>query len=151
MSYNPYGKYSLSWWKFWLIVPSDILDCIKRIWDYLPLLWEDRDWDHVYLLHMMRFKIRRMRDHMENHAIVAHSEDHVVEMAQADVLLRNVVDDDPDDEWLTHYYQWDVHIKAFADCKNQPEHMKALDKSIARVERNWRKVWRHLEKHARGW
>lgn len=151
MRYNPYKKYSSYWWKFWLNFPWDILHFVERMYDYAPLLWEDRDWDHAYLLRMMRFKIRRMRVNMEKYAIIAHAEDHVAEMAQADVLLRNVIEEDPDDEWSTHYSQWDSHIKRFTDCKNRREHMKSLNLSRAREERNWQNLWRHLDKYTRGW
>lgn len=34
---------------------------IKRVIAYLPLLWKDQDWDSVYLLDMMKFKLSRMR------------------------------------------------------------------------------------------
>lgn len=151
MTYNPYKKYSSSWWRFWLNLPSDIFAFINRILDYTPLLWEDRDWDHADLLRMIRFKIRRMRKHMEKHAIIAHAEDHVTEMAQADVLLRNIIEEDPDDEWSAHYYQWDAHKKSFRDCKNPQEHTRALMLSQVRTERNWQQLWRHFDKYMRGW
>jgi hypothetical protein len=151
MSYNPYRKYCVRWWKFWLNMPSDVLAFLRRVWDYAPLLWEDRDWDQAYLLRLMRFKIRRMRASMEKCAIMAHTEDVIAEMARADVLLRNVVDEDPDDEWSQHYSQWDSHIKAFKDCKNQREHRKALKLSLVREEKNWHDLWKHLDKYLRGW
>lgn len=151
MAYNPYRKYTPYWWRFWLNLPGDVMDFVMRLRDYAPLLWEDRDWDYAYLLKMMRFKIQRMRSCIEKNNIIAHTEDLVVEMAQADVLLRNVVDEDPDDEWSSHFSQWDTNIRRFKGCKNQREHKKALKLSWEREKRNWHLFWRHLEKHLQGW
>lgn len=33
---------------------------LKKIYDYIPLLWEDEDWDHDYLTKMLRYKLTRM-------------------------------------------------------------------------------------------
>src|SRR5258708_1200808 len=136
MSYNPYKKYSTSWWRFWLQLPRDLVDCVVRVIDYMPLLWDDRDWDYNCALRFLRFKLLRLRKHMEKHAIIAHAEDVIAELARVDVLLRNVIEEDPDDEWLNHYYQWDSHIKAFGDCKNRREHTRTLHLSHSREERN---------------
>lgn len=151
MSYNPYKKYSTSWWRFWLNFPRDIIEFIKRVWDYSPLLWDDRDWDYSCILQLLRFKLLRLRKHMEKYAIIAHAEDVIAELACADVLLRNVIEEDPDDEWSNHYSQWHSHIKAFKDCKNRRKHMRALRLSGVREERNWKNLWQHIEKHCRGW
>lgn len=35
---------------------------LERCFAYLPLLWVDRDWDHAFLLNMMSFKIKRMKE-----------------------------------------------------------------------------------------
>jgi len=151
VSYNPYRKYCGRWWKFWTYVPGDIWDFIVRMWEYAPLLWEDRDYDHAHLLRMMRFKINRMRRHMEKHAIIAHAEDHVAEMAQMDVMLRNVEDEDPDDEWSMHWNQWHMHLKNLNDCKDSVGCQKALRATSRRERRNWHAIWKHLDKYAGGW
>lgn len=151
LSYNPYRKYCSRWWYYWLNLPGDVSSFIGRILDYAPLLWEDRDWDHAYLLRIMRFKIRRMRRHMEHHAIIADAEDHIAEMAQADVLLRNVEDEDPDNEWSMHWAQWHHGDIGLNDCKNPRECAASNKASFERERRNWRKLWRHFEKYAGGW
>jgi hypothetical protein len=151
MSYNPYKKYCSRWWAYWLNMPGDIKDFILRVWDYAPLLWEDRDWDYNCALRLVRFKLRRLRQHMEQHAIIAHAEDVVAELARADVLLRNVVDEDPDEEWSTHYFQWCQHAKSFNDCGNQKEHMRALRQTRMREERNWHTLWAYFDEKMRGW
>lgn len=46
----------------WLDPMINFTDFLKRCWDYIPLLWSDRDWDHAFLLNMMQFKIKRMKE-----------------------------------------------------------------------------------------
>lgn len=151
MSYNPFIKYSSLWWRFWLHLPGDVFCFLVRIWDYAPLLWEDRDWDYAYLLRMMRFKIQRMRKSMERNTVIANAEDYVAETAAIDVLLRNVIDEDPDDEWSMHYDMCDDHTTGFGACKNRLEHGTAFSLSAAREKRNWKALWRHFDKYLLGW
>ena len=37
-----------------------ILRKIGKILSYLPILWADEDWDHSYVLILLRFKLSRM-------------------------------------------------------------------------------------------
>lgn len=151
MSYNPYKKYCSSWWIYWLNLPHDIWFFIRKMWDYAPILWEDMDCDYIYLLRLMRFKIRRMRDLIGEDDFIAHTEDVVAEMAKADVLLRNVVDEDPDDEWSEHYNQFCIYKKITDPCGNEELHLKALRLTALRDKRNWLNLWKYLSKHAQGW
>lgn len=152
MSYNPYQKYSGSWWRFWTNLPSDVWHFVLKMYAYAPLLWDDRDFDHAYLLRMMRFKIRRMRDNMERYAIIAHKEDCVAEMAQADVLLRNVVDEDPDDEWSQHHSQWHCRTELNKPCPQSEKACRAACMaSMRRERRNWHRLWKHFDKYLGGW
>ena len=149
--YNPYKKYCWAWWRFWLNLPGDIWDFICKMRAYAPLLWEDRDWDFNGTMRIMRFKLRRLRDHIDQHAFIAHREDVVAQLAKVDVMLRNVIDEDPDDEWSMHYHQWDAHIRSFKDCKNPKEHKRALKLTWEREQRNWFSLWRYISKNARNW
>lgn len=151
MSYNPYKKYTTHWWRFWLRLPDDIFRFLVRVYTYLPLLWEDRDWDYNYLLRLMRLKIRRMRGSMDVDYHGVHGADRVAEMTKAEVLLRNVIEEDPDDEWERHWNLWHASLKNFKDCKNQKEHRRAAELSAVRQEKNWGILWQYLAKHAQGW
>lgn len=150
MTYNPYKEYCGSWWRYWLNLPGDLCAFVKRVYDYLPLLWEDEDYDFNATLRLMRFKLLRLRRHMEGHKIIAHAEDVVAELARTDVLLRNIVEEDPDDEWSLHWNQWHAGVTDLNDCKNKRECRRANQASFKRNERNWHRLWRYLDKHARG-
>lgn len=153
MKYNPYRKYCSAWWRYWLNLPGDVWEFLCRLYDYAPILWADRDFDFAYLLRLMRFKIKRMRKAIELNAVIAHAEDVIAEMAKADVLLRNVVDEDPDDEWSIHWSRWHTGAKHLNDPCAAPgaSCRLALDFTRKREERNWRKLWAYFEKHMQGW
>lgn len=44
---------------------------IKRLLQWIPLLWKDEDYDYVYLLEIMRFKLQLMEDHHRYEGITA--------------------------------------------------------------------------------
>ena len=39
---------------------------IKHVIDWLPLLWHDQDWDWVYLVIIMKFKLERMKECLDD-------------------------------------------------------------------------------------
>jgi hypothetical protein len=39
---------------------------IKRLFNYLPLIWKDEDWDYDYLYKILDFKLRRMQIELEH-------------------------------------------------------------------------------------
>lgn len=152
MSYNPYRPFTSYWWKYWLHLPYDIKWFFKRIYIYRHFLWEDNDYDFASILHIMRFKLRRLRDHLDQHGHLAHKEDRVAELARVDVLLRNVVEEDPDDEWSMHHSQWH-HNKDLNDpCPESEEAChKACFDGMEREQRNWHELWKYIDEHMRGW
>lgn len=34
---------------------------LRRLWDWLPIIWADRDWDQVYTYRILAFKLRRVQ------------------------------------------------------------------------------------------
>lgn|SRR5574344_2581398 len=47
---------------------------IIKIFQYIPLLWEDEDWDYSYLLELIKFKLKRMRNNLEEYYIGGNGE-----------------------------------------------------------------------------
>lgn len=47
------------WWKFeGRFIPRDILWGIKKILYWMPIIWKDRDWDHFYILEILKHKLK---------------------------------------------------------------------------------------------
>lgn len=66
----------------------------KRFIAWFPILWKDEDWDSVYLLEIMRFKISRIRKEIEKNKHHVGYEKRVREMKIVEELLaRNAWSD----------------------------------------------------------
>lgn len=150
MSYNPYRRYSSYWFKYWWNLPYDTWAFLKRVYEYAPILWDDRDWDYAHLLILLKYKLRRMRPVIEN-GIGAHSNLRSIEIHQAEVMIDNVFED-PDDEWSLHHDQWHQNKDLNDPCpQSEEECHKALTASAERSERNWHTLWKYMDEHCQGW
>jgi len=47
---------------------------IKMICQWIPVLWNNWDWDYNFLLDIMKFKLQRMSNHMIKHNIILDAE-----------------------------------------------------------------------------
>src|SRR3990172_2873091 len=50
-----------------LFHPTRIVRKVKNIVRWIPILWNDADWDYGHLYDIMEFKIRNMREHHIEH------------------------------------------------------------------------------------
>ena len=51
---------------------------IKKIIEYIPVLWADEDYDYHYLLHLIKYKINRMKDCIDNNDIIVQESINVI-------------------------------------------------------------------------
>ena len=58
---------------------------IKRFWGYAPIVWADEDWDWVYILRMLKYKIKRTRDNIKENR---NHEDCDETVAEMDYILK---------------------------------------------------------------
>jgi hypothetical protein len=54
--------------EFYYFFRYDIPYGLKNLWDYFPLIWNDRDYDHSWLSRLMAFKLRRMQRGMKKYS-----------------------------------------------------------------------------------
>jgi hypothetical protein len=71
---NGMSKISNLYWSIWRFfkwkfpyLHKDIINGIKNIIKWMPIVWEDRDWDHAYIMDPLRFKIKNTADYIEKH------------------------------------------------------------------------------------
>ena len=48
-------------------VPRNIIEGVKNLIKWFPLVWKDADWDHYYIMQALRFKIKNTADYIEKH------------------------------------------------------------------------------------
>ena len=59
-------RFFVSIWDFFRY---DILYGVENLIKWFPIIWNDRDWDHVYLLRIMEKKMRQMAHLQEKYGI----------------------------------------------------------------------------------
>jgi hypothetical protein len=121
---------------------------IKRIIDWFPLLWKDQDWDYGYLLIILKHKLKRMRDCLNENNIIRDLEKTCKEIDQV-IEAIDSYRDDPNDEWTIH---WNLHHKNgrnLRDCPYPGACHDASEASMKREQQNWSKIWALLDKYGR--
>lgn len=86
------------WWQDKMHIISAFFRRIKRrfkrIKSWLPILWNDEEWDYTYLFRIMRFKISRMRKEIEKNGRHVGYEKQVEEMKIAEFVLNRLAEHD---------------------------------------------------------
>lgn len=93
-----------NWWDHtdWLH-PSRTWRKIRNVVRWVPVLWEDADWDHTYLYRIIEFKLRNMAAHQVEHGHHEECESTAQQMLDAADALRRVREDDYlETEWARY-------------------------------------------------
>lgn len=69
---------------------------IVNIVRWIPVLWNNRDWDYCYLLNIMEHKLDSMSSHFKKHNVFVGSEKAVKQMRICAELCKRISADDYD-------------------------------------------------------
>src|ERR1051325_2723979 len=72
----------------------DFFRQLKRLIEYIPVIWKDRDWDYHYLLVMLKYKLSRHRKDMENDTWHTQAKRRAKEMRTCELLLDRLIKDE---------------------------------------------------------
>lgn len=67
---------------------------IRHVLAWLPVIWNDYDWDHVYLWTILQFKLKMMKRHFEHHGVSLDSEQNVLEINACIEALDRMIKDE---------------------------------------------------------
>lgn len=88
------------WWNIGVIWDK-ITYPFRRVFDWMVksiqysiLLWSDFDWDYVYFLKLMRYKLSRMRKRIIANNLIRAAEQVGAEIKHAEDLLTHLIEDD---------------------------------------------------------
>lgn len=70
-----------------------LVNFIKQLYAYLPIIWRDNDFDYSALLNLMEFKLSRMSKHMIEHNIVVDAPKISKELRVAAELCKRINND----------------------------------------------------------
>jgi len=83
---------------------SEIKSGFKNLFTWLPIIWRDRNWDYMFLLRIMLFKLQLMEKYLEN-------EQESRKLHVCSLLLQRLVED----EYETKLF--DLHEKKWGKAK----------------------------------
>jgi hypothetical protein len=146
---------------------------VKRLIEFIPIVWKGADWDYRYAIDLFKFQLLRTADYIERHNRYVHNENDVDRIRLVCRLMTKVYDE----EYATEYQ--DILEKMYGEnvlnCKFEKiegtdssrmfweyeswENAKDIEKtkdalfeiSRERQERAHRLLWQLIEKDIRRW
>jgi len=134
---------------------------IKKLFDYIPIIWNDEDWDYFYFLNLMEFKMNRMEDYFRNHGMSTDNIEVADQIKLSKDIINKIKDDKYFDEVFSDYYnKWDYpRIEKVDDVtvmKEMPPEMreefnKRSDAYNTITENNLKECFENIAKNVRVW
>ncbi len=138
---------------------------LKRLIEWIPIIWEDRDWDSAYLFSIMSYKIGRMRESIGEEDRHTCAQKNCRDMRIAELYLNRIVDDDTP---LQNAYFCTCSDNILDDgfCIACQEYLGLLPSIRIRRKRTrypkkrqysnheralWENFIKHFSKHSRSW
>lgn len=95
----------------WTNITSFIAN-VKRTIEWLPIIWQDRDWDHAYILRILKYKLSRVRKCITGNNIIEGATRVGKQIAYAEFLIDRILEDDyHKDEWAKHEKKWGPYCR----------------------------------------
>lgn len=145
---------------------------IKRLIKWAPIIWENYDWDYVYLLKIMYFKIDLMEKRMRTAQIIEDWETIADQMLECKTLLKNQIEKDEydyvEEELEKHKEKWgdirttfnpdnSISIKSSKvqtpeeEEQERKEYLNIVQKGINIKKSELNKLFELLPKYIQGW
>jgi hypothetical protein len=153
-----YYKYLIDWWR------DPIYHCYtqtKSIIRWLPILWKDRNWDHWFILEILKHKIRFQREYITKHDRHTTAQEDGRNMRIAEVLIDRLQKCEyVDKDWEEHYKQWPSRwrcedIEKELNRPYKPGEREDVLRIGAREKymknQDYEYLFRHLKKHIEKW
>lgn len=164
-------------WKLTSIKNSiqSIPSFIKRIFVYLPILWEDRDYDYMYLLKLMQFKLARMEQDHQKYSLHEGKEYIISQLQEVQKIIQKIHDDEYDlleEQVLNEKYGSMIILEGATEhsdfvqismtrtkClddltlfeKEKEETYESYQKAEKARQKDYQRLWHLCSKHCQEW
>lgn len=105
---------------------------LKRVWDFLPIIWKTDDYDFAYAIDLFSYQLNRTADYIQNRGFIDSADDVASEIRTATRLMKKVYEEEYIDEALE--YEGDKLEQAI---EKQYKAERILWKFIAHNIRKW--------------
>jgi len=150
------------------------VNSIKNLIYWFPVIWSDRQWDFVYFLEIIKFKLKQMVKFYETEAHQIKAEKHVDKMNLCINIIDRIIKDDYHEIVFKNYYEkWGqpeikfikdgdagrnkveiTHSKVITEqdrIRSLGEYRLLLDKEEYMVKQDIELLFDILTKHLRSW
>ena len=152
LAYRP-SNYLRHPWELVSEVYWGVKQGLRKIWEWLPIVWYDRDWDQSFLLEVMAHKLERMAELHRLHGHLMNSGKTARQCAVAGQLCRRMLRDSyimtyevDDEDWAPELGPWQHRRSGVSFSKKRKfydEYMAAQDLELLTkmMRRHMRKWW----------
>lgn len=132
---------------FWKNLYHDAKQSLRSIFAYLKITPKMRDWDYAYILGMMRFQIKRLHDHVENHSQEIEKDRYkkLEQMERAIELLDGMIEDD----YLEKAGWNEKNYSSFSEALDDMD--RYIDESYRIQKKEWEALWKLISNCMGGW
>ena len=110
---------------------------VKRVIDFLPLIWKGDDYDYYYSIELFRYQLERTADYIEERGHLTNADDVVKEIRTATTLLENVYDE--------------KYIEEITSYTNENDTWVELQRALKKQDKAERIVWKFIGHNIRHW
>ena len=129
-----------------------LLRRLSRVLSGIRILWNNEDWDSVYLLDLMRWKLKRMEPVIRNGLHVRGEEDARRIRVCIELLDRYIDTDHVDDEELSELLDTiEITEEGHIVSPNRKQ-INSRYKHLQQIEeQQWELLFSYLQKYLRNW
>jgi hypothetical protein len=110
---------------------------IKRVIDFLPMIWSGNDWDYFYSLELFQKQLERTATYLESNMAVTQNAKIHAEKIRTALRLMDIV---YDDTYITEFLEGN-------DSKNGEEFVRVMKKQ----KRAHKLLWDFIEHNIQSW
>jgi len=111
------------WWKFeGKFIIKDIIQGLKNLIKWFPIIWKDRDWDYRYIYDILKLKLENQAKYIGSKGI------HTTAKRDAEIMMTCVrlIDKIKDEEYVMEYMNYEKSKFWFQDIPDNPD-LKSLE------------------------
>lgn len=131
----------------------DLWHFFGNLWKWRKVLWEDRDWDYIFILKALEFKVRKTGEHLLEHARhTTYKRDSAQCLRVADALKRIIEDDYCKEEWADYYKKYPINFPIAFKDKEEKALFWLLTKKANRLRiKDEKYFFKTFEKYHKNW
>ena len=131
---------------------KDFIQNVKKLLQWIPVIWKDQDWDQTFFYEILQFKLKRMAHYHRKYSYSSNKDNVTKQIEICVMLLNRIVRDDYLSNALTqHEAKWgkaEILHEKIKDTEyyNIDIKVPGLDKKNEKIEtKKRRQCYRHSD------